>query len=107
MEREIRARIIRDETPSHGYKKRKLNELNYKKIDELINCYLAEPLTQEEVARKFRVSPQLVSKLYCQHKDDPNTETFSLSFAESNKQAQAVTLPARKKEAKGLSRQLK
>ena len=107
MEREIRARIIRNETPSHGYKKRKLNELTFKEIDKIISCYLTEPLTQEEVARKFRVSPQLVSKLYCQHKNDPDTETFSLSFAESDKQAQAVTLPARKKEAKELPRQVK
>ena len=48
-----------------------------------------------------------MSKLYCQHKNDPDTETFSLSFAESDKQAQAVTLPARMKEAKELPRQLK
>ena len=107
LEREIRTRIIRDETPSRCYKKRKLTELTSKEIDEIISCYLTQPLTQDEVARKFRVSPPLVSKLYCQHKNDPDTETFSLSFAESDKQAQAVTLPARKKEMKGQSRQLK
>ena len=104
MEKEIRARIIRNETPSRGYRKRKLNELTYTEIDEILSCYLTQPMTQDEVARKFRVSPLLVSKLYCQHKDDPDTETFSLSFAESDKQAQAVTLPARKKEAKACSR---
>ena len=107
MEKEIKARTIKDEFPSRGYKKRKLNELSYKEIDKIVSCYLTEPLTQKEVARKFRISSPLVSKLYCQHKKDPDKDNLSLMHAESDKQTKAITLPAKKREQKDHSLQEK
>ena len=38
---------------------------------EIVNCYMDGDLTQKEVARRFRVSKTLVSRLYCLLKDDP------------------------------------
>ena len=60
-----------EKVPGLGYKKRKLNELSSDDVEKIVNCYLTEPLTQNEVARKFRVTPLLVSKLYCLHKKNP------------------------------------
>jgi len=100
MEKEIKARSTKEEAPCRYYKKRRLNELTYKEIDKILRCYLTEPMTQREVARKFRISSPLVSKLYCQHKKDPDTDNLAVMLAESDKQTQAVTFPARKKEQK-------
>ena len=71
MEKEIQARSKQEQSPGYTYKKRKLNELCYDEVKDIVGCYLNEPLTQDEVARKFRISSPLVSKLYCLYKKDP------------------------------------
>ena len=71
LEKEIKERERNEIVPCFAYKKRKLNDLSSKEVEDIINCYLTEPLTQDEVARKFRVTPLLISKLYRWHKDKP------------------------------------
>ena len=71
LEKEIKERERNQIVPGLAYKKRKLNDLSSKEVEDIINCYLTEPLNQDEVARKFRVAPLLISKLYRWHKDNP------------------------------------
>ena len=71
LERELKEREQNEIIPGFNYKKRKLNDLSSKEVEDILYCYLTEPLTQEDVARKFRVKPLLISKLYRWHKDNP------------------------------------
>ena len=45
MEKEIQARSKQEQSPGYTYKKRKLNELCYKEVNVILDCYLNEPLT--------------------------------------------------------------
>ena len=63
LEKELRARERLDGPAGRKYKKRHRNELTSTEITNIVHCYLFEHLTQAEVARKFRISPPLVSQL--------------------------------------------
>ena len=71
LEKEIKAREQSDQFPCFGYKKRKLYQLSSSEIDKIISTYLEDHLTQDETARKFRVSKHLVSKLVCMAQKEP------------------------------------
>ena len=47
LERDIKARNIKYEVPSHSYKKRRLNELSHNEVDNILSYYFTEPLTQD------------------------------------------------------------
>ena len=64
LEKERKQRDISETVPAYSYKKKKLNDLSSQEVEDILKCYLKEPFTQEEVARKFRIAPLLVSKLY-------------------------------------------
>ena len=65
LEKEILEREQRDKFPCYNYKKRKLFQLTTDEIEKIVHSCLKEYLGQDEVARKYRVSRYLVSKLVC------------------------------------------
>ena len=65
MEKELKAREQLDYFPCFNYKKRKLFQLSSNEIDLIVASCLKDHLTQDDTARKFRVSRYLVSKLVC------------------------------------------
>ena len=71
LEKEIKERERNEIVLGFAYKKRKLNDLSSKEVEDILDCYLNESITQEDVARKFRVKPLLISKLYRWYKDNP------------------------------------
>ena len=79
---------MQSQFPGFSYKKRKFNELSYEEVKDIVGCYLNEPLTQDDFARKFRVSSDLVSKLYCLYKKDPQKLTEKKIKEEKQEQVQ-------------------
>ena len=71
LERDIKEREQRDQFPCYNYKKRKLFQLSTDEIQKILDSCLKDYLTQDETARKHRVSRYLVSKLVCQARREP------------------------------------
>ena len=72
LEKEIRDREQRNRYFGRNYKKRKLPSLDSDDITAILHSYLVEHLTQDETARRFRVSMNLVSRLVCMAKKNPS-----------------------------------
>ena len=56
------------------YKKRPLAQLSSSEVTAIVHGYLVELLSQEEIALKHGVTKQLVSKLVCQAKKEPEKQ---------------------------------
>ena len=72
LEKEIKARELRDEPPGCRYKKRKRRELSCIEIYEIVDCYLNRHHTQSDIARLYRVSHRLVNQLVIESKRRPD-----------------------------------
>ena len=59
----MKARLLANEYPAGKYKKRKLTQLTTADITDIVYDYLVAFHSREEVARKHRVSPNLVTKM--------------------------------------------
>ena len=59
----MRAKEIASEYPSGKYKKRNFRDLTSNEVIEILHCYVVQDMSREEVARKHRISPSLVSTL--------------------------------------------
>ena len=71
-EKDLRARDRDAACIGRKYKKRNLSELSSDDVAQILNSYLVDHQSQKEVARKFRVSAALVSRLVCRGKKEPN-----------------------------------
>jgi len=71
LEKEIRARQLRDEPAGCRYKKRKRKELSFLEMQEIVHCYLHRHHTQSDIARLYRISHTLVSRLVIESKRWP------------------------------------
>ena len=71
LEKEIKARELRDEPPGCQYKKRKRRELSSFEMQEIVHCYLNRHHTQSDIARLYRISHRLVSNLVIESKRWP------------------------------------
>ena len=58
-------------TIGRKYKKRRLPELSSDEVEKIIDSYKLGHYTQQEVARQFRVAPDLVQRLVYKAKKDP------------------------------------
>ena len=71
MEKEIRARQLWDEPAGCRYKKRKRKEISFLEMQEIVHCYLHRHHTQSDIARLYRISHHLVSRLVIESKRWP------------------------------------
>ena len=68
---EIKARDMWQNPVGSRYKPRRLGELSSKDMVDICHSYLVEKLSQTEVAKKYRVTADLVSRLISEHKKMP------------------------------------
>jgi DNA-binding CsgD family transcriptional regulator len=73
-----------DVIPSRKYKKRHLKSLTPTERTNIIHEYLVESMSRDDVARRFRISVNLVSSLVSKIKKNPNM----LQELKSKKEAQ-------------------
>ena len=57
--------------PSTKYRPRRRNQLSLQDLDDIVSAYTNESITQKEVARKYRVSLQLVRDLVSESRNNP------------------------------------
>ena len=63
LEKELRARELLDEPAGWRYRKRKRKELSFMEMQEIVHCYMHRHHTQSDIARLYRISHNLVSRL--------------------------------------------
>ena len=63
LEKELRARELLDQPAGWRYRKRKRKEFSFLEMQEIVHCYLHRHHTQSDIARLYRISHTLVSRL--------------------------------------------
>jgi len=71
LEKEMTARARQSEPAGNYYKKRHRKELSTAEIVDIVHCYVIECASQADVARKHRISVQLVGRLVAEAKKKP------------------------------------
>ena len=73
-EAQLKLRSLAEKPARLNYKKRRLKELPYAMREAIVRAYLEEHMFQKDVARLFRVTPALVSKLVCEAQQQPSKQ---------------------------------
>ena len=75
LEKELRARELKDKYPASKHRKRHLKELKAQEVTDIVHAYLVEHVPQEEIAHVHRVSAPLVSRLVCEARKTPEKQS--------------------------------
>ena len=71
LEKELRARARYQEPVGRRYRKRHRKELSAAEVVDVVHSYVIECYSQVEVAKKFRISAQLVSRFVVEARKQP------------------------------------
>ena len=74
LEKELRAQQQEARVTGRKYKKRPLAKLSSSEVTDIVHGYLVEHLSQAELALQHGVTKQLVSKLVCQARKEPEKQ---------------------------------
>ena len=73
-EAQLKLKSLAERPARLNYKKRQLKELSHTMREAVVHAYLKEHMFQKDVARLFRVTPALVSKLVCEAQQQPSKQ---------------------------------